>query len=43
MNINYTNMKNGILTLLGTDNRFLPGLCENLTPYLWYISEIFLK
>jgi hypothetical protein len=43
MNINYTNMNNGILTLLGRDNRFLPGLCENLTLYLWYISEIFLK
>jgi hypothetical protein len=40
MNTNYTNMMDGVLTLLGKYNRFLTNLCEVLTPFVWYVSEI---
>jgi hypothetical protein len=41
MNLNYSNMINEILTLLGKYNRFLTIYIEFLAILIWYILEIF--
>jgi len=41
MNINYSNMMDRVLTLLGNYNRFPPGFCEFVAIILWYIYERF--